>query len=139
MGRVHTELGELMLEMLTELPATQKVKIRKVCNNTILRAVPKSEDHKNHSVVCELHGHKIAEVWNSGGGLSLRVSLCGNATHTTKNRLSGVFSGITKDRRLSIFTKDGSTYLSTWISSVALDHYASYVINLRFGKVREEK
>lgn len=53
-------------------------------NNT--ETVPNYRDNGNHTMLLNLYGHNVAELWPNG---DVRLSHCGYRTATTKDRLNG--------------------------------------------------
>lgn len=131
MGAIHTSIGELMLEFLTELPVTKKTRSKTVCNNTVVTANYSADG--TSSVTCYLHGHRIANLYNYKGTLYIEISLCGYNTHTTRNRLDGVLLGLKTD--INVYQKN-NPYVSTPALSTPLrmELHEMYCFELRTGK-----
>lgn len=134
MGKIYTSIGELMLEFLTELPATKKFRSKTVCNNTVVKAIPATEGTRYpNEAVCELHGHRIAKLYNWKGKLYIEISLCGFNTHTTRNRLDGVLLGL--DARISVYQKNIPCISTDALGKpMQINSHDTYAFELRTGK-----
>jgi hypothetical protein len=138
MGSYHTELGTIMLEFLTELPATKKNRQKTVCNNTVVRAV---YSENQNIVYCELHGNKIVSLYNLDGVLFVTLALCGYPTLTTRNRINSILGGL--NALFYVRRYKGNDYIeSNDVDNpmqIAMFSRGVYTLELRSGKYLTEE